>query len=101
MALCGKNDYTKIKCQTTTYLSQNLVWLRNQLAPQISQQRLADEIGIKKSTLAAYEVKRSEPNFGDLVKLASYFNVSIDDFLGVDCSPKTKPISRHKTTDRI
>jgi transcriptional regulator with XRE-family HTH domain len=75
--------------------------LLNQIAPKISQQRLADEIGINKSTLAAYEVGRSEPNFGDLVKLASYFNVSIDDFLGVDCSQKVNPLSRFTTSERV
>lgn len=92
-----KQHYMK----SITYFAQNLIWLRNQLTPKLSQQRLADEIGIKKSTLAAYEVGRSEPNFGDLVKLASYFNVSIDDFLQIDCSQKIKPMARHKTTDRV
>ena len=87
--------------KSITYFAQNLVWLRNQLSPKISQQRLADELGIKKSTLAAYEVGRSEPNFGDLVKLASYFNVSIDDFLGVDCSQKANPSPRFTTPERI
>ncbi|MCU0339285.1 MAG: LexA family transcriptional regulator [Spirosomaceae bacterium] len=67
-----------------TYFGQNLAYLRRALAGKISQQRLADELGLKKSTLAAYELGNAEPNYEDLVFLAGHFRISIDDLLNVD-----------------
>lgn len=100
--MCILHIFFKQKAmKSITYFAQNLVLLRSQLSPKTSQQRLADELGIKKSTLAAYEVGRSEPNFGDLIKLAAYFNISIDVFLGLDCSQKANPSSRFTTPERV
>ena len=49
---------------------------------QISQQKLADSIGVSRSTIAMWELGNSEPDNGNLTKLAHYFNVSVDYLLG-------------------
>lgn len=43
---------------------------------------LADELGIKESTLSKYERAEREPNIETLTLLADYFNVSIDYLVG-------------------
>lgn len=48
----------------------------------ISQAELAERLGIPKTTLASYEQDRCDPNIKTLVKLADFFNVSIDELVG-------------------
>lgn len=82
------------------YFAQNLAFLRNQLSDKTSQQRLADLLGIKKSTLAAYEAARSEPSFADLVRFAAYFKVTIDSLLTTDLrAGQTK--TERQSTERV
>lgn len=45
-----------------------------------TQQRLADELGVNRSTIANYEIGRRVPDFEDLQKLAKILNVSVDYF---------------------
>ncbi len=63
------------------FFAQNLTFLRNQHEYRPSQQKLADALGFKKSTLAAWESGRANPSFEDMVKLADYFDVSADTLL--------------------
>lgn len=58
----------------------NIQKLRN--SKNMSQQELADAIGIGRSTLANYEQNKREPNFNTLESIAKYFNVSTDYILG-------------------
>lgn len=51
-------------------------------AKGISQQQLANKLGISRSTVAMWETGSSAPDFDTLVKLAKYFNVSTDYLLG-------------------
>ncbi|MEA5140533.1 XRE family transcriptional regulator [Arcicella rigui] len=71
-----------------TFFSQNLQFLRKSLEGKVSQEKMADELMIKKSTLGSYESGRAEPRYGDLVKLSAYFKVSIDELLKEDLSIK-------------
>ena len=48
----------------------------------ITQSKLAKELSIAKTTLAAYEQGKSEPSINTILKLADFFNVSIDYLLG-------------------
>lgn len=48
----------------------------------LTQEELSKEIGIPKSTYQGLETGRSEANFEMLVRLANYFDVSIDYLLG-------------------
>ena len=67
-----------------TFFAQNLIFLRNTLENKVSQQRLADELGLKKSTLAAYESGRAEPRYEELVRLSRFFGVTVDELLSKD-----------------
>lgn len=47
---------------------------------------LAEELGIKESTLSKYERSEREPNIETLIFLANYFDVSVDYLIGkTDC----------------
>ena len=54
---------------------------------KITQAKLAQIIGIGRSTLAMYETGGSEPDFATASKLADYFGVSVDYLLGRDTLP--------------
>lgn len=49
----------------------------------LTQAALANELGIAKTTLAAYEQEKNEPSNETFVKIANYFNVSADYLLGL------------------
>lgn len=48
----------------------------------IQQKELADILNVSKSTISGWEVGRNEPNQEMLIKIATYFNVTIDFLLG-------------------
>lgn len=56
--------------------AEKLKELRSQ--QKISQEELAKAIGVSRSTIAGYETKSREPDLSTLVKIATYFNVSVD-----------------------
>lgn len=58
----------------------NLKKLREQ--KKISQLKLANDIGVSRSTIAMWETERSQPDNDNLKLLSNYFNVSIDYLLG-------------------
>lgn len=59
------------------------------ISNKISQQELADEIGISKSALCYYENENRAPDIVTLEKLCNYFNVNADYLLG-RCNVKTR-----------
>lgn len=81
-----------------TFFSQNLQYLRKSLEGKVSQEKMADELDIKKSTLSSYESGRAEPRYSDLLRLATYFKVSIDDLLTKDLAKPfvVSPISQDR-----
>ena len=44
----------------------------------ITQNKLAEKLGLSRSTIAMYETNASEPDLETLNSIASFFNVSID-----------------------
>ncbi len=44
----------------------------------VSQQRLADEIGSSQQSINGYENRDNEPDIGTLIKIADYFETSVD-----------------------
>ncbi len=70
-------------------ISSNLKFLRKKRA--ITQQQFANEIGIKRSLVGAYEEDRADPKYDLLKKLALYFNVSIDALINDTIDEKWKP----------
>lgn len=51
---------------------------------KITQQELADRLGIKRNTYSDWENGKTEPTFEILVKLADLFDVSLDWLFGRD-----------------
>ncbi len=71
--------------------SENLAMLRRNL--NITQDELANYLKVSRSTIAGYETRNREPEYHILVKIADYFQVSIDSLLGhkidtVPCPPE-------------
>jgi transcriptional regulator with XRE-family HTH domain len=60
-------------------LSSNLKYLRQE--KKLSQQKVADKIGITQRQYCFYESGRSEPNISVLTALADFFNKTIDDLV--------------------
>lgn len=61
-----------------TYIGSRLRYLREQ--DHITQQQLADSIGVAKSTISMYENGQREPDFEKLEALADFFNVDMRTF---------------------
>lgn len=50
----------------------------------ISQMALAFEIKVGKSIISAWELDKAEPTLSNLIKLAQFFDVSIDFLAGLE-----------------
>src|SRR5690606_24422465 len=61
------------------YLKENLKFLRKK--HRLSQQSLADELDIPRTTLGDYERGHTEPNIEILSKIAEKFELSLDSFI--------------------
>lgn len=48
----------------------------------ISQLRLATELNTTQNTISRYETGEREPGIAELIKIADYFNVSVDYLIG-------------------
>lgn len=48
----------------------------------LSQKELATELGINQQTYCRYEKLQTEPNFETMLRIASFFNVSLDYLCG-------------------
>lgn len=54
------------------------------LENHLTQQQVADRIGVHKSAISYYELGYRYPSYDVLVKFACVFNVSVDYLLGID-----------------
>ena len=50
--------------------------------------RLATELSTTQNTISRYETGEREPGIEELIKLADYFNVSVDYLIGRTDNPK-------------
>ena len=48
----------------------------------LSQIEISQKLKIPQQTYCNYEIGRSEPNINTLIKMADFFNVSIDELVG-------------------
>ncbi len=69
----NKNKFKKI-----------LKFLRHQ--NKLSQKSLGAAIGYGYTAISNYESGRNEPSINDLIKLADFFNVSVDFLIGHKCN---------------
>jgi transcriptional regulator with XRE-family HTH domain len=70
-------------------ISSNIKFLRKKKG--LTQQQFADQVGIKRSLVGAYEEERAEPKYELLKQLAIFFDVSIDDFINETIDEKWAP----------
>lgn len=75
-------------------LAQNIKYLRKK--EKLSQQDLATELGIPRTTLGDYERGNTEPNIELMVAISKFFEVTIDELLTEDLSHKELEIIKNK-----
>ncbi len=56
---------------------------------KISQLKLAMDLNMNQNTISRYETGEREPGINELIKIADYFDVSIDYLLERTNNPKT------------
>ena len=78
-------------------LGVNIRELRNKKG--IYQQELADNLNVSKGAVAMWETDKREPDNEMLVKIANYFNTTIDYLLGRTDNINNN-LSKHKKTEQ-
>jgi transcriptional regulator with XRE-family HTH domain len=68
----------------STFFASNLSFLRKKKG--LTQAEVATALGLKRNTFSNYETTHSEPDLGTLEKIASFFDISIDELVSVDLS---------------
>ncbi len=68
-------------------INENIRHLRKEIG--WTQQGLADQIGIKRSLVGAYEEGRAEPSADKLIRFSEAFNVSVDSLITKDLRIET------------
>jgi transcriptional regulator with XRE-family HTH domain len=68
-------------------ISNNLKYLRKKIG--LTQEQMAQEIGIKRSLLGAYEEGRADPRISNLLKFSEIFSLSVDQLIGNDLASGT------------
>lgn len=66
--------------------SDMLAYLRKREG--LSQQELADQLGVTRSRIGMYETAKREPDFEGLEAIADFFNVNMDTLMGKAPTPK-------------
>ncbi|MFT7196037.1 MAG: transcriptional regulator with XRE-family HTH domain [Marinoscillum sp.] len=77
-------------------ISENIKYLRKQLG--YTQEQFAEQVGIKRSVVGAYEEARAEPRLQTLLKIADVLSVSTDDLISVDL---TKLVKGERRKERV
>ncbi|NBC82174.1 MAG: helix-turn-helix domain-containing protein [Bacteroidetes bacterium] len=64
------------------FLGSNIRWLRKN--KKLTQEELANKIGVKRTLVGAYEEGRVEPKLRTLLAIGHYFSISVDDLIRTD-----------------
>lgn len=78
-------------------LGQKLTALRKD--KNLTQQQMADALGMSRGTLGHYEIGRREPDYETLQQFADFFGVTTDYLLGRTPKEETKYIFRETDKD--
>jgi transcriptional regulator with XRE-family HTH domain len=70
-------------------IASNLKYLRRK--KKLTQQQFADAMGVKRSLIGAYEEDRAEPKYELLKKIASFFELSMDEMANETINDRWKP----------
>lgn len=65
-------------------VSNNIKFLRKR--DRLTQEQLAEKIGIKRSLVGAYEEGRADPRLNNLTTIARTFDIAVDTLIGTDMS---------------
>lgn len=55
---------------------------------KLSMKELGSILGLSESTISLYETGKREPDIATMIKIANYFNISVDELLGVENNQK-------------
>ena len=58
---------------------------------RLTQQTVADKIGITRATISNYEIDRRTPNLRDLQKIADFFGVGLD-YFGISAADEVRDV---------
>lgn len=67
-----------------TFFAANLSFLRKNKG--LTQAEVATALGLKRNTFSNYETTHSEPDLNTLEKIASFFDISMDELISIDLS---------------
>lgn len=68
------------------FLNKNIKYIR--LKRNISQQKLAEKIGVNRSTVSRIENGEIETTIDNAYKIAVYLNIPLGDLVGIDLTLK-------------
>ena len=55
---------------------------------KISQEKLAEQIGVSRQAVTKWETSRGEPGVDSLIQLANYFGITVDELLDYRAKPE-------------
>ena len=73
-------------------IANNLKYLRKK--KKLTQQQFADEMGIKRASVGAYEESRADPKYELLKKIADFYELTMDELANETINDKWKPTPR-------
>lgn len=87
--IASYNGYRKFHLGRDKMLGERLTRLRKE--KKLTQESLSKKLNIPRTTYAGYESNRREPDIDTLLKLANFFDVSLDYLTGNSDDPRPKP----------
>lgn len=79
-------------------INSNIRYLRKQKG--LTQDAFANEIGVTRSVIGAYEEGRAEPKIKTMQVMADYFGISMDQLIGVDLAEAAASHIRGSDSDK-
>ena len=67
-------------------IANNLKYLRKK--KRLTQQQFADQMGIKRASVGAYEESRAEPKYELLKKIADFYGLTMDELANDEINEK-------------
>ena len=80
-------------------LSDNIIRLRRER--KITQEELADFLGVTKASVSKWENAQSVPDILLLLQLAAFFDITIDELIGYDPQLTREQIGRASCRERV
>lgn len=82
-------------------IGNRIARLRQSHRPKLTQEDFAKRIGISRAALSHYEKDRRDPDFETLIKIADFFDISLDFLLGREERTKAPEPQSLFTYDQI